>query len=170
MYYTPFVYRRYFFLVENSRNLHERGLEEVEKKLSELMMEFSGNQGETKVVLDGELVENSRNLHERGLEEVEKKLSELMMEFSGNQGETKVVLDGESEIVQQRPEATEPVSSGKMILKPPIFDGLISWNNYLRQFEITVESNCWTENLKASALANSLRGKLLSRAIVGPKT
>ncbi|KAK9712518.1 hypothetical protein QE152_g24835 [Popillia japonica] len=83
------------------------------------------------------------------------------MEFSRNQGETKVMLAGESENVQQRPEATEPVSSGKMILKPPIFDGLISWNNSLRQFEITAKSNSWTEDLKAGALANSLRGKAL---------
>ncbi|KAK9747302.1 Retrotransposon gag protein [Popillia japonica] len=99
------------------------------------------------------------------------------------------MLGEESQIVQQRLEATEPVSGRKMILKPPIFDGLISWNNYLRQFEITAKrkmilkppifdgliswnnylrqfeitakSNGWTEDLKASALANSLRGKAL---------
>lgn len=45
-------------------------------------------------------------------------------------------------------------------IKPPVFDGSISWTVYKRQFEAAAQVNNWdTEEKKATALVLALRGK-----------
>ncbi|XP_055890394.1 uncharacterized protein LOC129927167 [Biomphalaria glabrata] len=51
-----------------------------------------------------------------------------------------------------------PESSGKM--KPPVFDGSVSWSVYKKQFDAAAKVNKWnSEEEKATALVLSLRGK-----------
>uniref|UniRef100_A0A6P7FZV1 Uncharacterized protein LOC114336044 n=1 Tax=Diabrotica virgifera virgifera TaxID=50390 RepID=A0A6P7FZV1_DIAVI len=45
------------------------------------------------------------------------------------------------------------------ILKPPTFDGQITWETYCFQFEAAARANGWNENKMAAFLVVSLRGQ-----------
>ena len=50
-------------------------------------------------------------------------------------------------------------------MKPPIYDGLTSWPDYLLQFEMIAELHEWNDETKAMCLAMSLRG--VAQSILG---
>lgn len=52
----------------------------------------------------------------------------------------------------------EPEVATKIIMKPPTFDGNISWTIYLKQFRAAATTSGWTSVNKATALTLALRG------------
>lgn len=53
-------------------------------------------------------------------------------------------------------------STSKYRVKPPSFDGKISWATYFKQFEAAAVANEWDESEKAVALVVALRGDALN--------
>jgi len=56
----------------------------------------------------------------------------------------------------------EPCSSfraGTIKLKPDTYDGNVSLNEFLIQFELIARANCWTGETKTAILISCLRGK-----------
>lgn len=60
---------------------------------------------------------------------------------------------------------TTTVDREKALIRPPSFDGTSSWEDYLAQFEVIAELNCWNNCTKASYLAASLHGP--AQAVLG---
>ena len=54
------------------------------------------------------------------------------------------------------------ISAGRPVQKPAEFDGRLSWEAYITQFQIVAEINQWEDAEKAAFLATSLRGQALT--------
>lgn len=79
---------------------------------------------------------------------VEKAIEEIRTQVQG-----KVTISPEPKVMSCLPEVS-------MKIKPPVFDGSVSWSVYKRQFDAAAKVNKWDSNEeKATALVLALRGK-----------
>uniref|UniRef100_A0A6P7FRD1 Uncharacterized protein LOC114330302 isoform X1 n=1 Tax=Diabrotica virgifera virgifera TaxID=50390 RepID=A0A6P7FRD1_DIAVI len=92
-------------------------------------------------------IEVTRGLVEKRHDEVTRTLENIRLEVEKSQ---KLRVEGKPEVI------CSPVNG---IIKPPTFDGEISWPVYRRQFEAAAQNNGWTNEQKATALILALRGK-----------
>lgn len=65
--------------------------------------------------------------------------------------------DDEMIKVERKPKLRNSETSVR--IKAPTFDGKVSWENYLKQFETAARANGWTETEKAVNLTIALRGE-----------
>lgn len=122
-------------------------MQEINKRVEDLREEFKENiesrveSMESKLKSEITGIDSMVHLELRGLREEINCLKESSR-FSSAAGEI-------------RPGTSS--SAGKM--KPPVFDGQVSWSVYKRQFEAATKANHWTNEEKATALVIALRGQ-----------
>ncbi|XP_055871211.1 uncharacterized protein LOC129923598 [Biomphalaria glabrata] len=92
---------------------------------------------------------------------VEKDIEELKVQV--REGLSKAPVSNTGSML---PEVLVKINTGSMLpeglvkMKPPVFDGSVSWSVYRRQFEAAAKVNKWgSEEEKATALVLALRGK-----------
>ncbi|KAJ8936515.1 hypothetical protein NQ318_022602 [Aromia moschata] len=166
-------------LIENGSNLQQKleetsgKLENLDKKLLEnyttlekkIMENSSCLQKQIGEYVDGKFEEIENKLvtveeFQNKFLEVERKIATLNLESGEQQRVVNTALKSPGSDIDRlsKPELSSPVEISKIRMKPPQFDGKISWVNYLRQFEAAARANGWSLAEKATALTLALRG------------
>ncbi len=169
----------YEFRIENEVSQNLKSISEKIESSSQRMKEEmrnmieSSNQGmkeEIKSMNKG-MKEEMRNMNEK-MESVNQTIEDMRNEMKNMEEEVDKIKemnqrhDKEMEAMKEQLHKVQVLrinsqpSDGIGKMKPPIFDGLVSWSVYKRQFEAAARINNWTrDEEKATALVLALRGK-----------
>ncbi|KAJ8911361.1 hypothetical protein NQ315_011654 [Exocentrus adspersus] len=139
--------------------------EKLELKLQEMKttIEDSNTKLENKLKEFGEVVEEEINQVKEEVKAIEGELSHMKEDAKADKKEmnrkmedleTKFRLLSTTGVVKTEGTVTTPSK-----VKVPTYDGKVSWNTYLRQFEAVVRN--WREEDKATSLIAALRGEAL---------
>ncbi|KAJ8914650.1 hypothetical protein NQ315_017344 [Exocentrus adspersus] len=138
-------------------------LKEDMKRVQEEMKANHSNQEEMKQKLEDKLDSNTKleNKFKEFEEAVEEEINQVKEEVKQDKKEiNKKIEDLETKFRQLFTTGvtkTEGTVTTPSKVKVPTFDGKVSWNNYLRQFEAVVRN--WWEEDKATSLIAALRGE-----------
>ncbi|KAJ8912403.1 hypothetical protein NQ315_013469 [Exocentrus adspersus] len=173
--------------LEDNREDMKRGQEELKQDMRRAQEDMKANQEELKQKLEDKLqemkttIEDSNTKLENKLKEfeeaVEEEITQVKEEVKAIEGElshmkedakadkkemNKKMEDLETKFRQLSTTGvikTEGTVTTPSKVKVPTYDGKVSWNTYLRQFEAVVRN--WREEDKATSLIAALRGEAL---------
>ncbi|KAJ8921702.1 hypothetical protein NQ315_010612 [Exocentrus adspersus] len=123
------------------------GQEELKEDMRRVQEEMKANQEEMKQKLEDKLqemkttIEKEINQEKEGVKEDKKEINKKIEDLS-----TTGIIKTEGSVAATK-------------IKVPTYDGKVSWNTYLRQFEAVVRN--WREEEKATSLIAALRGEAL---------
>ncbi len=130
---------------EEMRNMNEK-MKSVNQAVEDMRNEMKGEINEVKSQIDADI---------KDMKEEVDKIKEMNQRHDKEMEAMKEQLH-KVQVLRLNSQTSDGI--GKM--KPPIFDGLVSWSVYKRQFEAAARINNWTrDEEKATALVLALRGK-----------
>ncbi|KAJ8914968.1 hypothetical protein NQ315_002492 [Exocentrus adspersus] len=135
---------------EDMRRRQEEMKEEMKQKLEDKLQEMKTTIEDSNTKLENKLKEFEEAVEEE-INQVKEEVKEDKKEI--NKLETKFRQLSTTGIIK-----TEG-SVAAIKIKVPTYDGKVSWNTYLRQFEAVVRN--WREEEKATSLIAALRGEAL---------
>ncbi|KAJ8914913.1 hypothetical protein NQ315_016067 [Exocentrus adspersus] len=143
----------------------KRGQEEMKQKLEEKLQEMKTTIEDRNTKLENKLKEFEEVVEEdinQVKEEVKAVEGELSQMKEDKKEINKKIEDLETKVRQLSTTGvikTEATITAPSKVKVPTYDGKVSWNTYLRQFEAVVRN--WQEEDKATSLIAALRGEAL---------